>query len=546
MHVCIIVLMCIVTTGDTRLLIRTLLLYFSCQVVSYRIAILTNRSIDVVFALLMLGTTFDAIATDFDLVFGHRTMVRMVLAVVYMDACKVILWNLLFSIIVGWQASHNIRALQSAGSNLQSTASFVWVEICVLFGMVVLCLLVQHFFEETVRAQLDMEAEHRAVDKILAVLCDAVVHLGPSGEIVHASPQLRHIFRTVHDELLEGSLLAKYLASAHDRLRFEELISARRSQDAASALHVHVQICSEQPRPVTLFHVYMPDTEGNPGHVIGLRETGAAEPVEMRSTLPPTKLLRSVQGQTCSRTSCSGESLSSDFVIGTSAQNILSVGRMNPSLGLWHEEGSVGSQSSRETVRSFWDAMRLLVGCDVRPGSVIYNHLSRLPEITWDYDELVWDLLEEENLYLTSPAEIVDRIQERVEEDFPPPISAEQWTRAAFRVAEGAFTEAIVHGIERSRRHEQASSALAAAMLSRQPIQDIPVEASNWIAAATGEAGMPPGPADQTMVMTEFFNWFRSLYHELHPEQADLTQEELQEYWDSFALEEMAVHGQDV
>lgn len=211
---------------------------------------------------------------------------------------------------------------------------------------------------------------------------------------------------------------------------------------------------------------------------------------------------------------------------------------MNPRLGIWHPEGSVSSQSSRQTVHSFWDAMRMLIGRDVRPESLIFQHISEIPEITRDYDSMAWQLLEEEDVH--DPGELLNRFQERVQNDSPPPISAEQWARASFRVAERILAATVARGIERSQRREQAASSLCAAMLNRQPIEPLPVETVQLIAAAIGKAGQPPAPQDGSMIMLGFFHWFQSLHHELHPDEPDLSQEELNEHWNDFALRELA------
>ena len=209
----------------------------------------------------------------------------------------------------------------------------------------------------------------------------------------------------------------------------------------------------------------------------------------------------------------------------------------NPRLRLWHQAGSVGSQSSRQTVHSFWDAMRMLIGRDVRPESLIRSHISQIPEITRDYEEMIRQLREDENVH--SPRDLENRLQERIQNDPPLPISAEQWARASFRVAEGILAASVIQGIERSQKREEAASSLGAAILNRQPIDELPVEASHLIATATGQAGQPPSPQDGSTTITRFFHWFHYLHRELHPDEPDLSLEELKEHWNSFALREI-------
>lgn len=171
----------------------------------------------------------------------------------------------------------------------------------------------------------------------------------------------------------------------------------------------------------------------------------------------------------------------------------------------------------------------MLVGRDVRPQSMILQHISQIPEIIQEYDQMVWELMEE--FQVSTPGELLERFQERVQSYSPPPISAEQWARAAFRVADWGLSAAIAQSIEDSQRREQAASSLLAAMLTRHPIEELPVEASRLIAVATGTEELPPPIESRRMTKNSFFLWFQALHHELRPDEPDLTEEELSEYW---------------
>lgn len=207
------------------------------------------------------------------------------------------------------------------------------------------------------------------------------------------------------------------------------------------------------------------------------------------------------------------------------------------------DDYDVCSQSSKLSVHSFWDSVRMLTGCDVRPRQLIRQHLGSIPQITRNYDELLAEVAQEDD----ADQDLMERFRRRVSECPPPPVSAEQWTRAAFRVAESSLFDLVHERVERSRtrgaNRAQAASSLSAAMLHVQPIDGLPPETSRLIAAATGDAGHPPAPVEPRMTLADFFRWFQSLHRELHPDREDLTESELLEEWDAMAMRELAMRG---
>jgi len=88
----------------------------------------------------------------------------------------------------------------------------------------------------------------------------------------------------------------------------------------------------------------------------------------------------------------------------------------------------------------------------------------------------------------------------------------------------------------KSYNRDQAQSCLSAAILNKQPINNLPSEASELIAVAIGNAGQPPPPEQPDQRIPEFISWFQSLYRELHPSEADLSLEELNEHWNAFVM----------
>jgi len=77
---------------------------------------------------------------------------------------------------------------EDLGSHLMM--SYIIIEFANVISMTALCDLMRRSLVAQLGAQLKAEASHGAVCKILAVLCDAVAHLGPSGEVMKPSPSI--------------------------------------------------------------------------------------------------------------------------------------------------------------------------------------------------------------------------------------------------------------------------------------------------------------------------------------------------------------------
>eukprot|EP00747_Dinoflagellata_sp_TGD_P180097 gnl/TRDRNA2_/TRDRNA2_31989_c0_seq1.p1 gnl/TRDRNA2_/TRDRNA2_31989_c0~~gnl/TRDRNA2_/TRDRNA2_31989_c0_seq1.p1 ORF type:complete len:396 (-),score=43.05 gnl/TRDRNA2_/TRDRNA2_31989_c0_seq1:23-1168(-) len=149
------------------------------------------------------------------------------------------------------------------------------------------------WFESWVRAKLKGENAQRSLHKLLSALCDAVLHLGPQFEIMTPAPQLFCVLHQEGDDIgrteldscrdFQNKQLTDYIAT-EDCSRFYSFISssmknascAVQQDDAGlpAALHLHLQdsTTSGSRIPVELFHVYLQDTNGHPGHLLGIRE----------------------------------------------------------------------------------------------------------------------------------------------------------------------------------------------------------------------------------------------------------------------------------
>jgi len=100
-----------------------------------------------------------------------------------------------------------------------------------------------------------------------------------------------------------------------------------------------------------------------------------------------------------------------------------------------HHEDEVGSQSSLMSVHSFWDSLRNITGCDVRPHQSLRHHLAHFPQFVFDYEAVIEQLIDEG----VQPGDLDAQLLQRMNDVPPPPVSAKQWVAAAFRIAESSL-----------------------------------------------------------------------------------------------------------
>jgi hypothetical protein len=135
---------------------------------------------------------------------------------------------------------------------------------------------------------LDAENAQNAVQHLLKVLCDAVVRVKASGNVVKPTLHFRHLLRAGLHIDLEETTFGRHLASDSDRMAFEKAISfAADGYVAGTAIHVHLSRCSGPPIPVQLILASLPDPDGPPGYLIGIRETKDVKEDEEESPAAP-------------------------------------------------------------------------------------------------------------------------------------------------------------------------------------------------------------------------------------------------------------------
>jgi hypothetical protein len=233
------------------------------------------RTVNAAFDVIMFSMAIRLLMMEdlgFFMLLGLRTVLRGFLAVLVLNVPRALRWNVVVSAVTCFRFWHSTVRVTYDGSGSYIMLCFILSEIVNVTLMMLTCVGIQRLQEASLSAQLSTEISHGAVSKVLSVLCDAVVHLGPSGEVKNSSPQLRHLLRLHPEEGLDGSPLADHFASELDQSRFEDFIKTPAEQESSvTALHVNFR---RRAGPVVCFHAYLPDLEGTPGHLIGLRETG--------------------------------------------------------------------------------------------------------------------------------------------------------------------------------------------------------------------------------------------------------------------------------
>ena len=148
------------------------------------------------------------------------------------------------------------------------------MELFGFVGTVLASICTYQLNEAGLRAQLETEQAQGAVQGLLSVLCDVVILLDGSGQVLKPTPQLRHLHQRPNEEV-QGTRRVDHLASEDDERRFEEAVGSAAHEDTSpTVLHVHMKRSSRPPLPVEIFHASILDPDGQWGHLLGIRDVG--------------------------------------------------------------------------------------------------------------------------------------------------------------------------------------------------------------------------------------------------------------------------------
>lgn len=270
---------------DTGILLQGVFAYAFCYAFTKTSAQLTVRTIDIMnatFISAMISRTLSfRDSPEFFILGGARIQTRVSLGLLTMDYKKSFFWNFLVSVTVCLQNGVNLGSFCD-GKLQPSHRDLVGLfEVYSLIILTILSVFMEKVIESHVRAKLHARSSHSskaAVVNLLSVLCDAIVHLGPGLEIISPSRSLQHLLALPCADVEVGANVADYI-SLDDRSRFQELVGSDPQGDGkgvapAKLIQLQMRNAAGLSFPVELFHVYFPDLDGAPGHLLGIRTVG--------------------------------------------------------------------------------------------------------------------------------------------------------------------------------------------------------------------------------------------------------------------------------
>jgi len=128
--------------------------------------------------------------------------------------------------------------------------------------------------ERQILKQTDLsEKQRRGFSHLLKGLCDCLLQLGPSLEIMEPCPNLAAMLFLGSGRSLEGTNFCDYIASRADQDRFVEAMGKCTSEDEpAGILSLHLRDTHGQEVQVHVYHTSFSDQDDLPYHIIGLAE----------------------------------------------------------------------------------------------------------------------------------------------------------------------------------------------------------------------------------------------------------------------------------
>ncbi|CAE8660306.1 unnamed protein product [Polarella glacialis] len=241
---------------------------------------------------------------------GGRTVCRVILSLAFCNQQISMLCLAAFSSVHLFKL-HSFVIMDPYFSG--AAGSLVINELVVFINIAMIVATFNGCIKESVHARVEVlvaQSCERSSKKLLSVLCEAVVTLGPDLRIVGSCRNLAHMLMAdfgSRSKGLRGALFTSFLAQG-DRRRFEDFISgfpcpARRQIDEAlsdssgtstdarppGSLQVHLRDAGGVHFLVDIFHVTIPnsdDLSAPASHLIGIKEEpGAPRQPEL---LPPS------------------------------------------------------------------------------------------------------------------------------------------------------------------------------------------------------------------------------------------------------------------
>jgi len=164
-------------------------------------------------------------------------------------------------------------------------------------------MAIESWYKDSLRREGAAVDAKRATERLLSGLCDAVVRLGPSMQIVNATPQFLHLVcpdMPINRAEVEGAHFSNFLATPADKNKFVAFISTNTSADSSETMRgtapaLHVNLCHSAGREVSvqLFHVFSEGLDSSLEHLIGICWHGD---LRMEGSSPDESLCRHSSG----------------------------------------------------------------------------------------------------------------------------------------------------------------------------------------------------------------------------------------------------------
>ena len=213
-------------------------------------------------ALLMLRTISVQTSAAFWVTLQCRGIVRILWGLMLLNNRLSLVGNCLFSFV-------NCVLYPSVSTAVYAEGLCLLVSQAVLFH-------VEKLVQEHCVTKLDLYAAQnaeRAVRKILSVLCDAEVRLGP--DLMMIAPTKRLLNMLSLTEPLDHHDFLSFVADV-DKNRFIDFLSApgdALDDSPPSSIRLRLQDSQGYNRPVDLFHAFLVEVNNSYGHIVGIRES---------------------------------------------------------------------------------------------------------------------------------------------------------------------------------------------------------------------------------------------------------------------------------
>ncbi|CAE8632678.1 unnamed protein product [Polarella glacialis] len=218
---------------------------------------------------------------------------RVLLGLGFVNPKKAMLCNIMACLAIVYRASLTVQ------ENTTLSPTVLGTEIVCLFHITTLTVLFQVCIESGVDARLEVVCAERSQlssKKLLSVLCDAVVSLGPDLRIIGSTLKLCHLLMTGFGKQSKGmnNVLFTDLLAEGDQKRFRDFVygwnslpnadrhmsdtseSCPSGRSAPGSLRVRLRDAGGLWVLVDIVHVTVPDLDdlsGSPGgHLLGIRD----------------------------------------------------------------------------------------------------------------------------------------------------------------------------------------------------------------------------------------------------------------------------------